>query len=373
MSDANVRLFLCGDVMTGRGIDQILPHPSEPTLHEPAVKDARGYVRLAEDAHGPIPRAVDFRYVWGDALAEMRERRPDVRFVVLETAVTRSEDWMPKGINYRMHPENVGVLTAAGIDGVTLANNHVLDWGPAGLLETLKTLRDAGVKTAGAGRNLAEAKAPAVFDLSGKARVLVHGFGSPTSGVPLDWSATDDLPGVNVLAELSEGTLRRVAADLRSSPRTIRVASIHWGPNWGYGITPEQRSFARGLVEAGVDVVHGHSSHHPKGIEVHRGRPILYGCGDFLNDYEGIGGYEEYRPDLSLMYFADLAAATGSLVELRMVPMQIERFRLRRASGEDAGWLRGTLSRLGEPLGTRVELEDGGTLRLRWHEQSGAG
>lgn len=122
-----ITLFLCGDVMTGRGIDQILPHPSQPQLYEPYVRSAHEYVALAEQVNGPIPRPVDAAYVWGAALLEFDRRRPDVRIVNLETAITTSEDREAKGINYRMHPANIACLTAAGIDCCTLANNHVLD------------------------------------------------------------------------------------------------------------------------------------------------------------------------------------------------------------------------------------------------------
>src|SRR5512145_2882467 len=119
---AGVTLFLCGDVMTGRGVDQILPHPSKPRLFEPYVTSAVTYVELAERAVGPIPRPVGFDYVWGDALAELRRVRPDARIVNLETSVTRSnEAWPDKGIHYRMHPANVPCLTAAGIDCCALA------------------------------------------------------------------------------------------------------------------------------------------------------------------------------------------------------------------------------------------------------------
>ena len=120
--------------MTGRGIDQILSHPSSPALYEPYVTDARDYVRLAEMVHGAMPRRVSPAHVWGDALDLLRQHGPDVRIVNLETAITTSGDyWKDKGINYRMHPENVSVLLAAGIDIVALANNHVLDWGYGGL------------------------------------------------------------------------------------------------------------------------------------------------------------------------------------------------------------------------------------------------
>lgn len=130
---ATVTLFLCGDVMTGRGIDQILPHPAEPHLYEPYMRSALGYLEIAEQATGQIERPADFAYIWGDALGELERARPEARIVNLETAVTVAEDaWPDKGINYRMNPANVRCLLAAGIDCCVLANNHVLDWATAG-------------------------------------------------------------------------------------------------------------------------------------------------------------------------------------------------------------------------------------------------
>jgi poly-gamma-glutamate synthesis protein (capsule biosynthesis protein) len=107
-----------------------------------------------------------------------------------------------------------------------------------------------------------------------------------------------------------------------------------------------------------VDVVHGHSSHHPKGIEVYKGKPVLFGCGDFLNDYEGISGYEEFRGDLSLslMYFVTLDLETGNLVSLIMTPMQIRSFRLNYAPPDDVYWLQQVLDRESRSLGARIEL-----------------
>jgi poly-gamma-glutamate synthesis protein (capsule biosynthesis protein) len=132
--------------------------------------------------------------------------------------------------------------------------------------------------------------------------------------------------------------------------------------------------FAHRLIDtAGVDVVHGHSSHHVKGIEVYRDRLIVYGCGDFISDYEGISGNESYRGDLSLMYFVRIDPALGSLAGLRLVPMQMKKFRLNRASRADAEWLRDTLSREGGRFGTRAELAVDGTLELRWNRATTAG
>ncbi|WP_148203028.1 CapA family protein [Thiobacillus denitrificans] len=363
-------LFLCGDVMTARGIDQVLPHPGDPALHEGYATSAKDYVRLAERAHGPIPRPVGFDYVWGDALAEWARVAPDLRFVNLETAVTASDDWQHgKGIHYRMHPGNAGCLTAAGIDGCALANNHVLDWGVSGLVDTLDALHGAGLATCGAGHDLAEAAAPALLPCPGGGRLLVFSCGLSSSGVPAAWAAAADAPGVNLLPDLSAATLRGIAADVAAvkQPGDIVVASIHWGGNWGYGIPAAHRAFARGLIErCSVDVVHGHSSHHPIGIEVHRERPILYGCGDFLNDYEGITNHAAYRSDLCLMYFLEIDGASGRLRGLEMTPMQIRRFRLGFAAADDAAWLRGRLDREGRMLGTRVEPGPDGRLELRW-------
>ena len=365
-----VTLFLCGDVMTGRGIDQALPHPGDGRIHEPVMKSARGYVRLAEDAHGPIPRPVEFPYIWGDALEELERVKPDARIVNLETAVTvHDHPWPGKGIHYRMHPANVPCLTAAGIDCCVLANNHVLDWDRPGLEETVEALKSAGIRAAGAGENSQVAAAPAVLELAGGGRVLVFSFGAGSSGIPRDWAASADRSGVNLLPELSYRTLGRVAAAIRAARRSgdIVVASMHWGANWGYHVPGEHVAFAHGLIEeAAADVVHGHSSHHPLGIEVHRERLILYGCGDFINDYEGISGHEQYRPDLALGYFVELDAATGKLSGLAMAPYRMQRFRLNRAAGDDARWLRDVMEREGKNFGSSVTLDAGGRLRLAW-------
>ncbi len=356
--------------MTGRGVDQILPHPSRPHLFEPYMRSALGYVALAEQSGGPIQRPVDYAYPWGDALAELSRVRPDLRIVNLETAVTTSEDaWPGKGIHYRMHPANVPCLTAFGIDCCVLANNHVLDWGYSGLIETLDTLHRAGIATAGAGRDATEAAAPAVLQVPGRGRVLVFAYGMESSGVAPEWAAGPRRPGVNFLADLSEPSLAAVSRQVHAAKRTgdIVIVSLHWGGNWGYAVSQTQQDFAHRLIDAaGVDLVHGHSSHHVKGIEVYRDRLILYGCGDFLNDYEGIGGYEEYRGDLALMYFPTLAAQSGRLLRLNLSPTQTRRLRVNRAPEEGVRWLMETLNREGKRFGTGVRQQPDGSLMLVW-------
>ena len=363
-------LFLCGDVMLGRGLDQALPHSNLPHLHEDYVKDARDYIALAESANGPFHRPLGFGDVWGEALAELERVAPDVRLINLETSVTTREDaWPDKGIHYRMHPGNVPCLTAARVDCCALANNHVLDWGREGLRETLATLHGAGIATAGAGETREEAERPAVLPVPGRGRVLVFSFGTHGSGIPPEWAAEEDTPGVDLLPGLSWATVRHIGERVRAvkRPGDVVIASIHWGGNWGYGVPSEQRTFAHALIDAaGVDLLHGHSSHHPRTIEVHREHLILYGCGDFLNDYEGIRGYERYRSDLTLMYFATLEPGSGRLRALRMTPMQVRQFREHRAAPSDTAWLSDVLSREGQALGTHVEPQADGTLALHW-------
>ncbi|MEQ8961888.1 MAG: CapA family protein [Coleofasciculus sp. C2-GNP5-27] len=365
-----ITLFLCGDVMTGRGIDQVLPHPSNPVLHESYIKDARDYVTLAENTNGIIEKPVHFAYIWGDALEEFERVSPDLRLINLETSITKSDEyWQDKLIHYRMHPDNTPCLTAAHIDYCSLANNHVIDWGYTGLQETLDTLTKLNVKSAGAGHNQKEAAAPAVMEIEGKGRVIVFSWGFQTSGIPRSWAPTDDKLGVNRLTDVSDQTILEIKENVRyvKRPRDIVVASIHWGGNWGYQVPGEQREFAHKLIDqAGVDIIHGHSSHHVKGIEVYREKLILYGCGDLLTDYEGISGYEQYRDDLNLMYFVSVKPATGQLINLQMTPTQIKNMRLNRTSTTDTLWLRDVLNREGKKFRDRVKLNPDNTLTLQW-------
>lgn len=345
--------------MTGRGIDQILPHPGNPVLHEAFVKDARRYVRLAEQENRRIQKPVDYRYIWGDALDIWNAREPDLRIVNLETSITTSDDYWPsKGINYRMHPRNVPCLTAAGIDCCVLANNHVMDWGYAGLEETLTTLHSAGLVTAGAGQNIEEATRAMRLSVPGKCDVLVFAVADVSSGVPKAWSAGKHRGGVHMLDDLSPHTAGRIGEQIAAArlPGDIVVLSIHWGGNWGFRIPTQQRQFAHHLIDTGaVDIVHGHSSHHPKAIECYRGKAIIYGCGDFMNDYEGIGGYGHYRSWLAPMYFVTVNLHSRQVERLEIELLRLRRFRLEKANTKDRRWLRNKLNESGKEFVTISE------------------
>ncbi|HXV94698.1 MAG TPA: CapA family protein, partial [Pseudonocardia sp.] len=318
--------------------------------------------------NGPIPRPTDVAWPWGDAAAVLDAFAPDARVVNLETSVTRSDEFAPgKAVHYRMSPANLPCLAEIRPDACVLANNHVLDFGRRGLLETLEALTGAGLRAVGAGRDAPGAWSPAAVPLPGGDRLLVLSFATPSSGVPGSWAAGERRAGVAVVGELSDATADAVVDLLRRHRRAgdVAVVSVHWGSNWGYSVPREQVRFAHRLVDGGVDLVHGHSSHHPRAIEVYRGRLVLYGCGDFVDDYEGITGHEEYRDDLRVAYLASLAA-DGALAGLRLAPLRAARMRLERAAHDDAAWLSATLDRISRRFGSRVEPGPDGLLTLRW-------
>jgi poly-gamma-glutamate capsule biosynthesis protein CapA/YwtB (metallophosphatase superfamily) len=368
MRDGLVTVFLCGDVMTGRGVDQILPHPGDPRLWETHTGDARVYVELAEAANGPIPAPVDFAWPWGDALALLADVAPDLRVLNLETSITRSDDAaVGKAVLYRMSPANLGCLTVAQPDVCTLANNHVLDFGYRGLADTRAALTTAGISAVGAGHDADEAGQPSIVPGVGGGRFIVFSMGTRSSGIAQSWAATRERPGVHFVLQPAESNARALAERMVAlkGPDDVLIASIHWGSNWGFAVPHRHVEFAHRLIDGGVDIVHGHSSHHARPIEVYRDKLILYGCGDFIDDYEGIGGYEEFRDDLRLLYFATLERGTGRLVHLRVAPMQACKMRLTHASSDDVEELRGVLDRISDACGSPFERAPDGMLHLR--------
>jgi poly-gamma-glutamate capsule biosynthesis protein CapA/YwtB (metallophosphatase superfamily) len=369
-----VTVFLCGDVMVGRGVDQILPHPGDPTLREQHVRDARQYVELAQLRNGRIPYPVGDVWPWGDALQVLDELAPDVRIINLETSITQADDFAPgKGVHYRMSPGNVPCLAAAAPDVCALANNHVLDFGSHGLADTLDALRGARLRGVGAGRDLRDAREPAVVSISGGRRVIVVSCGFASSGIPPSWAAASDRSGINLVADLSERSAAEIIAQVDGVRKAgdLVVVSIHWGTNWGYEVPAAHRRFAHRLIEGGVDIVHGHSSHHPRPIEICRGKLVLYGCGDFIDDYEGIAGHERYRADLRLMYFVSFDQDAGAVQGLRIIPMQARTMRLRHASHADSVWLRRILNEISRPFATRVDAGSAGRLTAASHDPGG--
>jgi len=203
----------------------------------------------------------------GDALRVLEDVAPDVRVINLETSI--------------MSPGNVPCLAAVRPGACALANNHVLDFGRRGLQDTLDAVSGAGLRAAGAGRDAGQARRPAAVPVPGGGRVVVFSCGTVSSGIPPGWAAAPGRPGVDLLPDLSDATADDVIGRARVAkrPGDVVVVSVHWGSNWGYAVGPDQVRFAHRLIGGGVDLIHGHSSHHPGPVEVFGGKLVLYGCG----------------------------------------------------------------------------------------------
>lgn len=355
-----MKIFLCGDVMLGRGIDQIQMYSAPAKIHEDYLRDARSYVKLAEGINGTIPHFVSPDYVWGEALNLFAKRKPDLRIINLETAMTTNDDYYPKGINYRMHPKNVAILEMAGIDICALANNHVLDWGIQGLHETLLTLENQNILYAGAGKSLEEAQAPAIVKTN-EGRILFFSVAHKYSGVPSDWNATSKKGGVFFLSHLNRETIEDLTALINRFKKTgdTIVLSIHWGSNWGYDVPVDHKNFAHALIDyAGVDIIYGHSSHHPRPIEIYKGRPILYGCGDFINDYEGINSHQEFKGNLVLATFLSCNLNPFKLNRVDLDCLKLKKFQLTKPSLSEVRWMFDTLYEMNSEFKTPIQINE---------------
>ncbi|HEX6290259.1 MAG TPA: CapA family protein [Herpetosiphonaceae bacterium] len=328
-----VRIALTGDVMLGRLVDQHV-------IQQPRLPPA---------------------YVWGDLLPLLAEA--DLCLINLECVIsTRGRRWRPatKPFHFRAHPRAIDVLHAADIDGVTVANNHVLDYGPEALLDCLDLLDQARIRHAGAGHSLAEALAPAYF-ATALGRIAVLALTDDMRA----WGATPDQPGLNYAAYDSSGLIepyrsriQRVLDDARRHADRV-IISAHVGPNWGPP-SPAMQAMAHDLIERGADLYWGHSNHTPLGIEAYHGKPILYATGDFIDDY-AIDPAE--RNDLSFLFVVELTPHGVQRIVLH--PVKIDRLRVQRVAGAEAHWLMERMRERSAALGSHIALhEDYAELRL---------
>lgn len=357
-SSSVVRLFLAGDFMPGRGIDAVMPRPCPLEIREGFCASSIEYARLAERKHkkrfpGENQQTkLSARDVLGEASKLIERYEPHVKLINLETSVTKKSTFYPnKGINYRASEENVFALfDILKPNVVSLANNHAMDFSREGLEDTLQFFDDekVRVKRIGAGwNNIADAMQPAVLKnvypygfapaRNDKRGVDVAAFGLcfEDSGVPRDWEATERSMGV-VLATRDDKVPERLLsaiAKLKKESNAIIIVSIHFGGNWGFEVPRTHVAAAKTLVDAGADVIHGHSSHHAKTAMLYKEKLILFGCGEFFNDYEGIrphAGFpeNEYLGHLRLLYFVDVDAKTHNFNRLEIVLMRQKMFAL---------------------------------------------
>lgn len=324
----SLNLFLGGDVMLGRAVDQLFKYKNDATLYESYVKIATYYLPDAMKRFITLNGYVDDDYVWGDLLTSKLFRNADLKIINLETSVTTSRDHQNKAVLYKMHPGNINVIKVAGIDYCNLANNHVLDWGMAGLMETMATLKRNHIAFGGIGV-LAVASSPTVLQVKNR-KIYIYSFGDVDSGVPLDWAATDKSNGVDLVVTSNPATKIAVARHITKTSRDadLVIVSIHWGSNWGFEVPKYHQEFAHYLIDAAhVDLIHGHSSHHFRPIEVYNNKLILYGCGDLINDYETIGDHDAYFPHVNIAYYPSYNLSR-QLIGLTLVPYTLKNLQL---------------------------------------------
>jgi poly-gamma-glutamate capsule biosynthesis protein CapA/YwtB (metallophosphatase superfamily) len=311
-----MRLILVGDVMLGRLVNDVLKQ-------EPPV------------------------YPWGDTLPLLQQA--DFRACNLECALAdHGVRWSatPKAFHFRSDAKNVAVLQAAGMTAVSLANNHTLDFRAEALSEMLQTLDAAQIAHAGAGRTLDEAARPAIIDAQGQK----IGWLAWTDNEP-DWAATETHPGIFYVPTRVESWQARhllaLIGQLKEQGIDWVIVSAHWGPNWGVAPPADHPPFARALIDAGADLVFGHSGHAVRGIEIYQGRPILYCVGDFIDDY-AVDPVE--RNDQS--YLVSLEVEGRMIRHLRLYPTIIHEMQARLAVGSEAEEIVSRVQRRCAALGT---------------------
>ncbi|GAD98204.1 polyglutamate biosynthesis protein [Paecilomyces variotii No. 5] len=423
---SNPRIFhlnFVGDVMLGRLVDQLFPQhvdsPSESRLVASFISS------------NPHLRNYTPASPWGSTLPLFHAA--DLNIINLETAITiHNVAWPHKTFNYRMHPANAAALKEARVDYASLANNHTLDFSTEGLIETVWTLRKARIAFAGAGETTDEAFRPAVLCLPRRQYryTASNGEGDQTSAQgattghsskygnsssagecpetshtihvysaadhPRDWASVPTFHFIDYTARTFKklkGLLTNPSSSHSSSGEkqeekpSLKIFSVHWGPNYAWhphGSTI--RSLAHFLIdECGVDIVHGHSSHHIQGVERYKNKLIIYGCGDFIDDY---ALNEEFRNDLGAVWRVVVREGSGSgsgfgslishlhdsdakqgkkkgagleLVRLEIFPTRCDRFQAMLLDREDRdhAWVREKIRMLSADLGTRVRQELG--------------
>lgn len=317
MNASGIKILMVGDVMLGRLVNDVLDHEAAA-------------------------------YPWGDTLPLFHGA--DWRVCNLECVISdRGSPWMktPKVFHFRSGARNMAVLHAANINAVSLANNHTLDFDVPALFDTLELLDHAGIEHSGAGENIEAASHVAVAEVSG----IRIGLLSFTDNEP-GWAATEQRPGVFYVPveEPDDRTnLLLQSVDHAKEHVDFLIVAAHWGSNWGWRAPDEHIALAHQLIEAGANVVFGHSPHVFRGIEFHLGHPIIYSAGDFVDDY---AVDPDDRNDWSFIFFLDVNP--NEPARLHLYPTVIRSFQAHRAGTDESKVIAGKMADLCAPFGTRA-------------------
>lgn len=322
-----MKILLIGDIMLGRLVNEVLQQESPD-------------------------------YPWGDTLDIFK--KADLRICNLECVISdKGQPWTitPKVFHFRTDRKNIAVLKKARINMVSLANNHVLDYEEEALLDMLEILDRKGIEHAGAGINLVEASSLAVLEIPGQKGVFKVGMIAFTDNEP-QWEVGNQ-PGVfYVPIDLEDKRAQVLIKEIGKAKKDVDflIVSAHWGPNWGYRPESQHIPFAKALIDAGADIVFGHSAHVFQGVEIYKGKPILYSTGNFIDDY---AVDEIEKNDQSFVFVVE---TEGNRIKgLKLYPTVIRNMQARKAQGDEKV----------EIIAKMKDLCNEFDIKSRWREKEG--
>ncbi len=294
----------------------------------------------------------------------------DLRFGGLEASMSHLGEPASRKIVMRHSPDMIRGYLEGGFDVLAFASNHCMDYGVEPFVETMELLERNGIAYSGAGRNIQEARTPAVMERKG----VRYGFLSYVLELPLGWGAGPTKPGVAPIRQdalygppyVNEEDMEAMAADIeRARPRVdFLLASFHWGASQSRTLTLSQQAAAHAAVESGVDVVVGHHPHILQGIEVYRGRPVFYALGNFVLDHD----HPMFMPTARESICLKITLRGGALSRVAFAPVLIEEDGSPRILAEEepkSAEILTNLESLSAKLGTRLEIARGeGVLSL---------
>lgn len=305
----NCTIRLMGDVMIGRSVN-------------------RKIIEMGYD------------FPWGNVLPYLK--KPGINIINLEAALTSSEKKVAKVFNFKSEPEHVKTLSNACVQIANIANNHILDYSEEGLLETICVLDRAGILHAGAGKNIREARRPAIIERNG-VKIGLLGCTDNESG----WKSNQH-PGIN---HVEIGDLSDLKKDIKAlRPMVdILILSAHFGPNMVEKPDRDIIEFKRQLIDLGADIIHGHSAHIFQGIEIYQKKLILHDIGDFIDDYYVD---PELKNDRSFLF--EVYISGKKISGLKLLPVLISNMQVNFADKEVSKWSIARIQYLSESFGTKI-------------------
>jgi poly-gamma-glutamate synthesis protein (capsule biosynthesis protein) len=315
----NITIGFAGDTMLGRLVNETI------------------------ESHG-------YDYPWGNTLPLIKN--PDLRIINLETTLTTHKKAVPKAFNFRASPDRVRTLQEAHIDIVNLANNHILDFDIKGMRETLKTLDKVNIKHVGAGENSEQAQ-KAVIIKKNDITIGVIGYTDNEPG----WEAEHGKPGVNYIKAGDTAKIAPLIKNLKKQVDII-IVTCHWGPNMRVRPSQEFINFTHDIIDAGADIIHGHSAHVFQGIEIYKNKLIMYDTGDFVDDY---AIDPVLRNDQS--FFFEVTVDKHGPQSVQLTPLIIQKMQVNKATGNEAKTIMKKMQMLCQEFGTTVS--DAGIVRIR--------